>query len=247
MINGFDQERAFTALSLQNISPSMTDDMAAEKPTDFSHWRDLVQSHRFRDRRRLRPNAHIYQVPRTGEPFEDISLPFVVLNSADYFGLPVVPSYVPNEALVNGPASSVSPYTLTSVLDGLQLGNDEQGEVMDCLLPKLSLLVESEMHVLLRHAQVLSPVWGQHAAQLSELLRSRSCPNGPEAFLGTVNPKLSEFARWIALDLKGEANYADLDGIRERYVNHKLACVGSEQNFAVEKLQQDSILGIAEE
>lgn len=138
-----------------------------------------------------------------------------------------------SKPLVNWSASSISPYTLTSALDGLQLESSEQGVAMDCLLPRLSLLVESEMHLLLRHAQVFSPAWGQHIAQLSELLRSPSYPDGPETLLSTVNARFLDFARWVMLYLKGEANYADLYGIRDKYINNKIVLVRKEYSFII--------------
>lgn len=54
-------------------------------------------------------------------------------------------------------------------------------------------------------------------AQLSELLRSRSCPDGPELLLGQMDPKFVEFAEWVRADLQGEAAYAELSNIQAKY------------------------------
>ena len=151
----------------------------------------------------MRLSTPIYRLPLTGDPIDDSLLPYVILYSAEIVGLPPVPR------LGSFEASSDSPYTLTS---------EPSSNGLDVtLLPKFSLLVESELHLLLLHADYASPVWGQHTAQLSELLRSRNSPNGHHSLPDTVAPIFHDFAEWMKTYLQGEANYESLPSLRETY------------------------------
>jgi hypothetical protein len=86
------------------------------------------------------------------------------------------------------------------------------------LVPTFMRLIESEMHVLLRHADFHSTVWGQYMAELSELLRSRSYGRGTDDLEDVINPKFSRFLDWVQLSMKGEADYEDLKFLKESYV-----------------------------
>ena len=151
----------------------------------------------------MRLSTPIYRLPLTGDPIEDTLLPYVILYSTEIVGLPPVPR------LGSFEPSSDTPYTLTS--EPSSNGPDIT------LIPRFSLLVESELHLLLLHADYASPVWGQHTAQLSELLRSRSSPNGHHSLPDLVAPIFHDFAEWMKDYLEGEANYESLPSLRETY------------------------------
>lgn len=214
MVNDSDQERAFVTLCSHSIIPALPDGLDAQQPIDFFEWQQISASFCFRDRRRARLKTPTYQLPRGGNSRNNIGLPFIILYSNIAIGLPHLPSCISHRHLLEGPAFANLAYTpCADAHDGDYGGN----KPMACLLPKFQNLVESEMHVLLSHAQVHSPAWGQHMAQLSELLRSRSCPDGPELLLGQMDPKFAEFAEWVQADLQGEAAYAELSNIQARY------------------------------
>lgn len=165
-------------------------------------WRELAPSYRFRDRRRVRLCTPMYELPRTGDPFDDALLPFVILYSAEAVGLHPVPLPEPLGA------SSESPYVLVSsdpiVSPDSASEDPSDGEII--LVPTFPSLVESEVHVLSCSADHLSPVWAQHMAQLSELLRSRSCDKGYDKLPELINPKFSQFSGWIQSHLRGDSN-----------------------------------------
>lgn len=111
----------------------------------------------------------MYELPRTGDPLDDMMLPFVIIYSADFVGLTPVPA-------LPGPSLSKSDFMFYTRLSVLQQEpvEDITDTSDDILIPSFSQLVESELHVLLQHAEPQSLVWGQHMAQLSELCHSRN-------------------------------------------------------------------------
>lgn len=209
VINDADQELAFAVLTLQGALPAVPEGATETRPADFAHWRELAASYRFYDRRRVRLCTPMYEIPRTGDPVDDALLPFIILYSAAAVGLPPVP-FPQSLGLSSG-----HPYALLSS-PGSMLQDPRGGRIS--LIPTFPYLVKSEMHVLLRHADFLSPVWGQHMAQLSELLRSRSCGKGHDSLTTLANPRLSNFAAWIQAESKGEADYNQLGRLREAYI-----------------------------
>ncbi|OXV06002.1 hypothetical protein Egran_06230 [Elaphomyces granulatus] len=198
VINDADQERAFAVLISQGALPAVPEDSAESRPAEFTRWRELAPSYRFRDRRRVRLCTPMYELPGTGNPFD----PFVILYSTEAVGLCPVPFPEPLEA------SSESPYVLVSsdpLVSPDSASQDSSGDKI-ILAPTFPSLVESEVHVLSCIADHLSPVWGQHMAQLSELLRSRSCDKGYDSLQELVNPRLSQFSGWIQSHLRGDNN-----------------------------------------
>jgi hypothetical protein len=144
----------------------------------------------------------MYELPRTGDPIDDALLPFVLLYSAETVGLP--PVRLPG-------AAEPSEFGYTPISFLVPVLGDETA----CLVPTFPCLVASEMHVLLRHANYLSPVWGQHVSQLSELLRSRSCEGGYDGLPELVSQEHSEFAEWMKCHLQGAANGESLARMKE--------------------------------
>ena len=152
----------------------------------------------------------IYELPRTGDPVNDAQRPYVILYSAETVGLPGL--YLAGEgetASESGYISVSSPVSASTA--------DSHGEVTTLLIPTFPCLVQSEMHVLLRHADYLSSAWCQHVGQLSELLRPPSCEGGYGSLPELVNPELVEFARWIKAHLQGETDCEKLRQLKEVY------------------------------
>lgn len=88
------------------------------------------------------------------------------------------------------------------------------------MIPSFGLLVKSEMHVLLMRAEPHSPVWGQHMAQLSELVHSRACAaaGGLDNLEEVVaDAKLNDFISWFRANIKGGADYERLESLRASY------------------------------
>jgi len=202
VINDADQERAFAVLISKGALPAVPEDSTESRPTEFVRWRELAPSYRFRDRRRVRLCTPIYELPRTGDPFDDALLPFVILYSAEAVGLRPVLFPEPLGVLSGSPYVLVSSDPLVSPESASE--GPSGGEIV--LVPTFPSLVESEVHVLSCSADHLSLVWAQHMAQLSELLRSRSCDKGYDSLQELVNPRLSQFSGWIQSHLKGDSN-----------------------------------------
>ncbi|KAK3896437.1 hypothetical protein C8A05DRAFT_20586 [Staphylotrichum tortipilum] len=157
IVNDADQHRAYEILTSQEARPCVPA-AAADLLEGFKQWRELAPSYQFFDRRCVRLCVPMYELPRTGDPI-DALLPFVILYSAETVGLPPVP--LPS-------AAEPSEFGYTPISSLVPVLGDETA----CFVPTFPCLVASEMHVLLRHANYLSPVCGQHVSQLSELLRS---------------------------------------------------------------------------
>jgi len=188
-------------------------DDEGKRPATFEHWRKLAPSYRFGDRRRVRLCTPMYELPRTGDAFDDAFLPYVILYSAEAVGLRPVP--FPNELQRS---SGMGYVLLSSLASAFRVPKN------DCtsLIPTFPHLVESETHLLLHHATYLSPVWGQHVAQLSELLRSGNCSEGYDSLPELVNPGLSEFAGWMKGHLRGDVDNGGLDRLREHHKKSRI-------------------------
>lgn len=209
IVNDADQQRAFEILTSQGARACVPDE--AEQPATFQRWRELAPSYQFPDRRRVRLCVPMYELPRTGNPLDDMLRPYVVLYSAEIIGLPAVPL----AGTVDSAAGSGSGYTPISSLMSAVMAHGDAGT---SLVPTFSSLVASELHVLLRHTEYLSPIWGQHVAQLSELLRSQSCERGFNSLPCLVNSELSEFAEWMRSHLQDDADDGNLGQLKEAYI-----------------------------
>lgn len=184
-------------------------------PISFKRWREQASSYQYRDRRRLRHSAPIYEITRSqpkeasATSFKYTPRMFIIIYSAEFVGLPPLPA-------TNQPmgVSSEEAYVPVTALRP-QLDPDIQ--LRGCLVPKFPQLVESEMHVLLQNTQPHSAAWDQHVCQLSALSRSRGCPGGPRHLPHIVAPKFSAFSNWIVASFSGEADYEALSGLRRHY------------------------------
>ncbi|KAK2610068.1 hypothetical protein N8I77_003525 [Diaporthe amygdali] len=220
-INASDQQRVFEILSSHGLSISSPDHQSAT-PSSFEEWfKNAPSSSPFHDRRRTRLLTPIYELPATGNPLDDMLRPFIIVYSAEEVGLPLISP--PTSSTETKPTEA---YITLSVLNpDLALCNNafssketRKSQVMDSMIPSFTSLVKSEMHVLLMHAEVHSPVWGQHMAQLSELVYSRACADGPDNLQEVVaNASFKEFISWFRASLKGEADYETLESLRASY------------------------------
>ena len=233
-MNDADQERAWTILPSHNLIPSVPDhdDISTLSPASFASWRQEASAYRYRDRRRLRSCASIYEIP-TQSPdsnSEDSILPplvftpciFIILYSTEFVGLPPLPALTSysKSLFLSVDDSLESPYVPLSAL--LRQTNvfkeDIYIDFAGCLVPTFARLLESEMYVLLQQTSLHSATWGQHMAQLSALIYSRSCPGGPDNLPAIVAPRFREFAKWIQSDLKGEEDHSALKHLQENFM-----------------------------
>jgi len=76
------------------------------------------------------------------------------------------------------------------------------------------------MHVLLQDPSPDSLEWGQHMAQLSALVHSRSCPGGLDHVPVIAASKYHEFIKWVQLSRKGKWDYHALQCLQEDYKQH---------------------------
>lgn len=166
----------------------------------------------------------IYELPTTGDPVEDMLRPFIIVYSAEEVGLTHIA--LPTSTSENDstaayiPLSALNP-DLSLCDDELPLNEGDESLLRDSMVPSFKSLVKSEMHVLLTRAKLDSPVWGQHMAQLSELVHSRSCPGGLDNLQELVaDERLNEFVSWFRASLKGEANYGKLEGLQASYAKY---------------------------
>ncbi|KAK4127903.1 hypothetical protein N657DRAFT_688091 [Parathielavia appendiculata] len=148
--------------------------------------------------------AH-YELPVRGDPVDDALRPFVLLYSAETIGLPRVP--FPSEV----ETFSESGYTPLPFLVSVVMAHRADGTT---LVPSFPLLIALKMPGPLHHAHYHSPTWGQHAAQLSELLRSRSCEGGYNRLPELVNLGFHEFAQWMRSHLQGGADSGKLGQLK---------------------------------
>lgn len=163
----------------------------------------------------------IYELPATGNLLDDFLRPFIIVYSAEEVGLPLIPLPTPKSE-----NKSTTDYMTLSVLnpdlalrnDGSSLEESVDFLLRDSMIPSFESLVRSEMHVLLIHAEPHSPVWGQHMAQLSELVHSRACVDIIDNLHEVVaDARLNEFTSWFRASLKGEADYERLESLRASY------------------------------
>ncbi|EPE30273.1 hypothetical protein GLAREA_12996 [Glarea lozoyensis ATCC 20868] len=219
VVNEEDQSRAFDLLTAQGALPMVPVNSITERPTDFNQWRQLAKSYQYFDRCRTRLSTPIYQLPPTEDALDDMLLPFVVLYSAESVGLPPVPSVKSDkQTLPSKTMASTNAYVSLSTLSSLDTAQGTTQRNGSCLIPTFSKLVKSEMHILLSHAEFHSPVWGQHMAQLSELINSRD----PGDLSLDLSPRYADFLEWVLLSMKGDADYAELDGLKESYRQEQL-------------------------
>jgi hypothetical protein len=220
-INAADQSRTFELLVSHGLSIS-TSDQRKEPPASFWDWYQSASlSSQYHDRRKTRLLTPIYELPATGDPLDDMLRPFVIVYSAEEVGLPLIAS--PTSTSEN--KSTIAYVTLSVLNPDLDLCNDEaflkKSEnflLKDSMVPSFKSLVRSEMHVLLMHAELHSPVWGQHMAQLSELVHSRACAHGLDNLEAVIeDEKLNEFILWFRASLKGKAYYERLESLRASY------------------------------
>ena len=162
----------------------------------------------------------IYELPGTGDPFDDFCLPFIVVYSAEAVGLSPVPpleqiiSTRPGEEDADA-STTHKDYLVVSSLPFYIPGPPES--LSNLMVPEFRCLIQSEMHVLLQHADH-PPTWGQHMAQLSEPVRSRGCERGIDSLCDLVQqPRLLRFARWVQADLRGHSDRESLQSIRDEY------------------------------
>lgn len=207
----------FTTQGLKISTP--TTDLSP--PTSYQEWLERgPPEFGCRDRRRFRLFTPIYVFPPTGDPFDDMVAPFLIVYSAEDIGLPPLPA-------VSSADTGTGIYQLLSTIGsssellkrGSNVYTDGIDRSVDCWIPSFAALVRSEIHVLLKHSKLWSPVWCQHMAQLSALSYSRSCPGGPDGLLAIVaDEKLANFVRWFQTSRKGEAHVADLNPLQEKYL-----------------------------
>ncbi|KAM4060114.1 hypothetical protein HRG_002277 [Hirsutella rhossiliensis] len=219
VVNDAHQQRAFGVLTAHGVLPAIPDDSESTLPIDYALWRQQAPSYRYRDRRRVRICSHLYKLPPSGDWLEDSLLPYIILYSAETVGLPSLPPF-PHTKLPRLVGSRQS-YVLAPALHSPRMSLSKFGTKGEVLTTAFAALVESEMNVLLWHADYLSPAWGQHMAQLSELLRSRSVVNGPDGLPDLVDSRLSTFANWIQLDFRGEADPEDLADLKDVEIRRK--------------------------
>jgi hypothetical protein len=158
---------------------------------------------------RLHSVVPVYELPKTGDPVDDALRPFVILYSAETVGLPGRLQLTSSGETASEESGSYTP--ISSIVTAYKTDST-------CLVPTFASLVASEMHVLLRHAEYQSLPWGQHAAQLSELLRSPSCPGGYDSLPELVErPELAPFAEWMRSYLLDGSADGYLGLLKEEY------------------------------
>lgn len=218
-INAADQPRAFDLLTSHGLTISTS---SQQNHASFSEWcNGASSSSQYHDRRKTRLVTPIYELPLTGDPLDDMLRPFIIVYSAEEVGLSLIP-------LLSSASEdkSLTAYVPLSILNpdhasyDKELSSTQSQDIAlnDSMVPSFQLLVRSEMHVLLMHAELQSPVWGQHMAQLSELVHSRSCPGGLDNLKELVaDARLDDFVQWFRESLKGEADYKKMEDLRIAY------------------------------
>ncbi|GKZ72939.1 hypothetical protein AnigIFM60653_002074 [Aspergillus niger] len=219
VINDIDQAKTFQTLCSYGCLPSQpSTDESAPCPKDFETWRELALHHQYHDRRHVRLNTPIYELPPTGDALSDFLRPFVIVYSVEMVGLPKVPPL----SEIKDPNSSEKgeldqrDYVRVSHLPHCILGSDESKSSL--LAPGIRRLIQSEIHVILKHAN-RPAVWGQHMAQLSEVIRSPGCGKGFESFHEIVKPPQVKFAHWLQAHAEGNSSQEALQCIRDEYRN----------------------------
>lgn len=215
-VNAADQHRVFDLLLCQGLSISISD-RNSRKTLSFKEWqREAPSFSQFHDRRRTRLVTPIYELPATGDVLDDMLRPFIVVYSAEEVGLPfIAPPTAMTETEITGAYT-----TLSELNQDLALCNkgSEKFRLIDAIIPSFISLVKSEMHVLLMHAEPHSPVWGQHMAQLSELVHSRACVGGPDSLQELITDAIfQDFISWFQESLRGAADYDRLENLRASY------------------------------
>ncbi|KAL1849366.1 hypothetical protein Daus18300_013297 [Diaporthe australafricana] len=222
-INSADQQRVFELFTSYGLTLS-TSEQQERQPGSLREWYETApSSSKYRDRRRTRLVTPIYELPLSGDPLGDMLRPFIIIYSVETVGLPVIP--LPASVAEDKSTATYVPLSILSATYPLRqddLASPKESVdllLRDCMVPSFQSLVRSELHVLLMHAEPSSPVWSQHRAQLSELIHSRSCPDGPDGMREVVaDEKFNDFIEWFRASLKGEADYhGKLDGLRAAY------------------------------
>lgn len=222
-INANDQQHAFELLLSHGLSISTSSEQQ-EKPASFKDWYESTRASspsQYYDRRKTRLVTPIYELPATGNPLDDMLRPFIIVYSAEEVGLPPIASPMSTSEKIFKAAyvalSAPNP-DIVPCDEKLSLKASEDFLSGNSMVPTFNNLVRSEMHVLLMHAELHSPVWGQHMAQLSELVHSRACVDGLDNLQETVaDERLNEFISWFEAGLKGEADYERLESLQETY------------------------------
>lgn len=205
-----DQERAFIILTSHGLIPSLPDD--SDTPlhpyTSFVNWRqEYASPSQYRDRRRLRHGAPIYETPpqpANSDPKTTFTpRMLIILYSAEFAGL----------APISSQHSDSPGDTRFIPLAALQKSTD----IPNCLVPTFQSLVESEIHVLLQDPNHPSPTWCQHAAQLASLVCSGSCPGGMDGLADFVSPQFQPFAIWLQRSQKGMTDHGALKRMRRDF------------------------------
>ncbi|KZN93606.1 hypothetical protein EN45_037890 [Penicillium chrysogenum] len=92
VINEADQARTYELLCSYGCRPSQPpSDESAPCLDDFEKWCGQALHYKYYDRRRLRICTPIYELPKTGDSFNDSFLPFIIVYTAERVGLPAVP------------------------------------------------------------------------------------------------------------------------------------------------------------
>lgn len=164
----------------------------------------------------MRLATPIYELPPSGDALSDFLRPFIILYSAELVGLPEVPPLwqtTASDDRENGEIDHLD-YVRVSHLPHCLLGSEESKSSL--LAPAIGRLVQSEMHVILQHA-TRAAVWGQHMAQLSELLRSPGCEKRLESLHEMAKPTQVKFAHWVQTHSEGNGDKEAWQAIRDEY------------------------------
>ncbi|KAJ5206561.1 hypothetical protein N7491_002824 [Penicillium cf. griseofulvum] len=153
VINEADQARTYELLCSYGCRPSQPlSDESALCLDDFEKWCELALHYKYYDRRRLRICAPIYELPKTGDSFNDSFYPFIIVYTAERMGLPAVPPLSKIEACTDSKnkisshkeaashqeAKRHRDYILISCLPHYILGSHESQSSL--LAPEFSLL-----------------------------------------------------------------------------------------------------------
>lgn len=220
-INAADQPRVFDLLLSHGLSISKSN-LHKKPATSFIDWcKSMPSSTQYHDRRKARILTPIYELPATGNPLDDLLRPYIIVYSCEKVGLP--PISLPSKSRGNQPISAY--VALSKLHPDLAISNDKSPleksnsfVIHDCTVPSFTSLLKSEMHTLLMHAEPHSPVWGQHMAQLSELVHSRACARGLDSLEEIVSAaRFNDFISWFRSSLKGKADYEGLKSLQASY------------------------------
>ncbi|KAE8152851.1 hypothetical protein BDV25DRAFT_137524 [Aspergillus avenaceus] len=201
-IKEIDQERVFDLLRRHGCHPSQPTETSP--PENFHLWRKQALHHEYIDRRRFRLYTPIYTLPRTGDEFTDFLSPFIMIYSAEMVGLPPIPPFSASSNIGKDQQDYITVDTAPCYI----LGSRESQSTV--VVPVFKHLVQSVMHVLLRHADALL-VWAQLMAELAELVHSPVCNALDEISV----PTMRRFAQWVRDGESGSPEF--IQGMKDEY------------------------------